>query len=81
MMAVLFSFLTFKVLTLPQEVVIALTSAKFADGGRFQIITLIPRTAGTGLMLAVDGSEGVSWICVKLGAGLCETTNLGVDAA
>jgi len=49
------------------------TSAKLADPGRFQTITLTPRTAGTGLMLAAgpcDESEGVRGICVRFGAGL-----------
>jgi hypothetical protein len=73
MMAVLFSFLTLRVRTLPHEVVMADTSAKLADPGRFQTITLTPRTAGTGLMLAAgpcDESEGVRGICVRFGAGL-----------
>ena len=47
MMAVLFSFRTLRVRTLPQEVVIELTSAKLAEAGRFQSITLTPQTAGT----------------------------------
>ena len=79
MIAVLFSFRTFKVRTLPQDVVIALTSAKWAEGGRFQIMTLTPRIAGTGFMLPADGSDGVSCICVKFGAGLCETTKRGAE--
>jgi hypothetical protein len=69
-----------RVRTLPQEVVIALTSAKLADTGRFQIMTFTPRTAGTGRMFDGGPSDGVRGIWVRFGAGLCDTTNLGTGA-